>query len=142
MPYPSNHPHPLRRWLLTIALSAAIFFSGFGLVNVLTTTDAEADRAHLLAERAALKAEQNRLLDLADRIHQQNLCGVLAYLVDRSNASLSGIEYYKEHPDELRQALENNAETLRLLDCEPIVPGPPVDTRPPPPPTPREHQRP
>ena len=120
MPYPSNSVHPVRRWVLTIFVSAVTFLGLWGLTTVLVDTDTEAELAYAVAERNALR-------DLAQEIKQQNLCGVLAYLVQRSNASLPTIAYYKSHPDELERAQEANKETLRLLDCRPIVPPPAVE---------------
>lgn len=119
-PFPSDSRHPLRRWALTIVLTAVVFFGLNGLMDVLAKTDREAEYAALVAERNAVK-------DLAQSIKQQNLCGVIAYLVDRSNASLPTIEYYKDHPDELEAAQAANRETLRILNCDPISPPPPVE---------------
>lgn len=125
MPYPSStDAHPVRRWILTGIFTVVIFAACYGLVTTLESLDRETAHAHYEAEVAEARAIQNEAKALAQSIKQQNLCGVIAYLVERSNASLPSIDYYRKHPDELRAAQEANQETLRILDCRPIVPPP------------------
>jgi hypothetical protein len=47
---------------------------------------------------------------------QDRTCQVLRDFVDRSNATLPTLAYYRQHPGELRAALKTNREFLRALD--------------------------